>query len=128
MHTKRRQAAVRLWQLNDTAATSIRSLKSIHPQGKYSAVLQDGPSSTSRMRALLGNVIVYLDPQWDEAAVSNWLSSRKLEVVKKLGIVPNIYVIKTGPGLEALATANAFYRSGEMKVAFPDWWQEVVTR
>ena len=77
MHTKRRQAAVRLWQLNDTAATSMRSLKSIHPQGKYSGVLQDGSSSTSRMRALPGNVIVYLDPQWDEAAVSNWLSSRK---------------------------------------------------
>jgi hypothetical protein len=120
MHTKRRQAAVRLWQLNDTAATAIRSLKTIHPQGKYSPVWHDGPSSTGRMRALRGNVIVYLDPQWDEAAVSNWLNSRKLEVVKKLGIVPNIYVIKTGPVLEAQATANAFYRSGEMKVAFPD--------
>lgn len=128
MHTKRRQAAVRLWKLNDTAETAIRSLKTIHPQGKYSAVLHDGPSSTGRMRALPGNVIVYLDPQWDETAVSHWLSSHKLEIVKKLEIGPNIYVIKTGPGLEALATANALYRSGEVKAAFPDWWQEVVTR
>jgi hypothetical protein len=51
-----------------------------------------------------------------------------LEIVKKLEIGPNIYVIKTGLGLEALATANALYRSGEVKAAFPDWWQEVVTR
>jgi len=129
MHTKRRQGAVRLWKLNDTAATTvIRSLKTIHPQGKYSAVLHDGPSGAGRMRALPGNIIVYLDPQWDKTAVSNWLGSHKLEIVKKLEIGPNIYVIKTGPGLEALDTANMLYRSGEVKAAFPDWWQEVVTR
>lgn len=128
MNTKRRQAAVRLWKLNDTAATVIRSLKTIHPQGKYSPVLHDGPGSAGRMRALPGNIIVYLDPQWDAAAVSNWLSSRKLEIVKKLEIGPNIYVIKTGPGMEALDTANALYLSGEVKAAFPDWWQEVATR
>jgi hypothetical protein len=80
------------------------------------------------MRALPGNIIVYLDPQWGEAAVRNWLSSHKLEIVKKLEIGPNIYVIKTGLGLEALDTANALYRSGEVKAAFPDWWQEVAIR
>jgi hypothetical protein len=51
-----------------------------------------------------------------------------LEIVKKLEIGPNIYVIKTGTGLEALDTANALYKSGEVKAAFPDWWQEVATR
>jgi len=126
--TKHKQAAVRLWQLDSTAETAIRSLKASHPQGSYSAVLHDAPVSTGRMRALPGNVIVYLNPQWNQAAVSNWLSARKLEIVKKLEIGPNIYVIKTGPGLEALETANALYRSGEVKAAFPDWWQEVVPR
>lgn len=126
--TKHKQAVIRLWQLDNTAETAIRSLKASHPQGNYSAVLHDGPASTGRMRALPGNVIVYLDPQWGEAAVNNWLSTRKLEIVKKLEIGPNIYVIKTGPGLEALETANALYRSGEVKAAFPDWWQEVATR
>jgi hypothetical protein len=128
MHTKRRQASVRFWKLDNTAATVIRSLKTIHPQGKYSPVLHDAPGSSGRMRALPGNIIVYLDPQWDAAAVSSWLGSHKLEIVKKLEIGTNIYVIKTGPGLEALDTANALYRSGEVKAAFPDWWQEVVTR
>lgn len=128
MPTKHKQAVIRLWQLDNTAETAIRSLKASHPQGKYSAVLHDGPTSTGRMRALPGNVIVYLDPQWNQAAANNWLSARKLEIVKKLEIGPNIYVIKTGPGLEALETANSLYRSGEVKAAFPDWWQEVVTR
>jgi hypothetical protein len=80
------------------------------------------------MRALPGNIIVYLDPQWNEAAVNNWLNTRKLEIVKKLEIGPNIYVIKTGSGLEALETANALARSGEVKAAFPNWWEEVATR
>ncbi len=126
--TKHNQAVVRFWQLDNTAETAIRSLKASHPQGNYSAVFHDGPASTGRMRALPGNIVVTLDPQWDKAAVNNWLSTRKLEIVKKLEIGPNIYVIKTGPGLEALETANALARSGEVKAAFPDWWQEVTTR
>ena len=126
--TKHKQAAIRLWQLDNSAETAIRSLKASHPQGHYSAVFHDGPASTGRMRALPGNVIVYLNPQWDGAAVNKWMSARKLEIVKKLEIGPNIYVIKTGPGLEALETANTLYRSGEVKAAFPDWWQEVATR
>ncbi len=126
--TKREQAAVRLWQLDNTVEPAIRSLKASHPAGKYSAVLHDGPTNTGRMRALPGNIIVYLNPQWDETAVNNWLSARKLEIVKKLEIGLNIYVIKTDPGLEALEIANALYRSGEVTAAFPDWWQEVATR
>lgn len=126
--TKHKQDAVRFWKLSGAAETAIQGLKSIHPQGNYSAVLHDGPSSTGRMRALPGNIIVYLDPQWNRAAVSNWISANKLEIVKKLEIGPNIYVIKTGPGLKALETANALYLSGEVKAAFPDWWQEVATR
>jgi hypothetical protein len=126
--TKHSQAAIRFWQLDNTAETAMRSLKASHPQGNYSAVLHDAPASSARMRALPGNVIVYLDPQWNHAAVNNWLSAHKLEIVKKLEIGPNIYVIKTGPGLEALEIANALYRSGEVKAAFPDWWQEISTR
>jgi hypothetical protein len=128
MTTRHKQAVIRFWQLDNTAEAAIRSLKVSHPQGNYSVVMHDGPASTGRMRALPGNVIVYLDPQWNRVAVNKWLNTRKLEIVKKLEIGPNIYVIKTGPGLEALETANALYRSGEVKAAFPDWWQEVAPR
>ena len=126
--TKHQQASIRLWQLDSAAETAVSSLRSSHPQGKYSAVLHDGPSSGGRMRALPGNVIVYLNPQWQQEEVSNWLNTRKLAIVKKLEIGTNIYVIKSGPGLEALTTANTLYQSGEVLAAFPDWWQEVATR
>ena len=125
--TQHKQAGIRLWRLDNTA-TAIHNIATNYPQGKYSAVMHDAPTSTGRMRALPGNIIVYLNPQWDAAAVSNWLKTRKLEIVKKLEIGPNIYVIKTSPGMEALTTANTLYRSGEVKAAFPDWWQEVSPR
>lgn len=60
--------------------------------------------------------------------MKSWAGSRRLEIVQKLEIGPNVFVLKTGPGLEALETANALYRSGEVIAAFPDWWQEAVTR
>jgi hypothetical protein len=103
-------------------------LSSANQPGNYSPVLHDGPTSTARMRALPGNIIVYLDPAWDGAAVNAWVSKHQLEIIKKLEIGPNIYLIKTGPGLEALNTANALYKSGEVVAAFPDWWKQVTTR
>lgn len=124
---KDKQAGIRLWQ-SGNAAGSIRNLKSAHPTGKYSVVLHDDPTSASRMRALPGNIIVYLDPKWNEAKIRNWLGEHKLEIVKRLAIGPNIYVLKTGPGLEAMEMANSLYRSHEVKAAFPDWWQSVSTR
>ena len=125
---KQRQAGVRLWQINNTGGVAVRGLMTSNPSGNYSPVFHDSPSNNGRMRALPGNIIVYLDPQWDEAKVGSWLSSHKLEKVKKLEIGANVYVIKTPPGLAALEMANMLYRSGEVKAAFPDWWQEVTTR
>jgi hypothetical protein len=128
MTAKHKQPGIRLWQLDNSSGTAPRNIKARHPHGKYSAVLHDGPSSDSRMRALPGNIIVTFDPKWDEKAVNNWLKAHKLEALKKLDIGPNVYVIKTGPGLEALDVANALHQLGEVKAAFPDWWQEVTTR
>lgn len=125
LEVKHKQAGVRLWQMSNTRNVAVRALKTDNPNGKYSPVFHDSPSSASSMRALPGNIIITLDPAWDAAAVSAWLKKRNMEVVKKLEIGPNIYVIKTGPGLEALETANTLYQSGEVKAAFPDWWQEV---
>lgn len=122
--------AVRLWQLSGGVHSekAIQTLSATDQTGKYSPVLHDGPTTTGRMRALPGNVIVYLNPAWDSEAVNAWVSQHQLEIVKKLEIGTNIYIIKTGPGLESLNTANALYRSGEVVAAFPDWWEEVTTR
>ena len=125
---KYNKGAVRVWQMNNTGDAATRSLTTNHPAGKYSPVFHDSSSASGSMRALPGNIIVYLNPTWDAATVDSWVKSHKLEAVKKLDIGPNIYVIKTGPGLEALNTANALYLSGEVSAAFPDWWQEVSNR
>lgn len=126
--SKHNRGAIRLWQMNNTGGVAVGALVVSNPTGKYSPVFHDSASSNGTMRALPGNIIVYLNPTWDATAVSNWVASHKFEVVKKLEIGPNIYVIKTAPGLDALNTANTLYLSGEVSAAFPDWWQEVSTR
>lgn len=80
------------------------------------------------MRALPGNVIVYLNPEWDRNKVAHWMETQGFEVANKLEIRSNAYVLKTGPGMEALQTANTLYESGEVVAAFPDWWLESVMR
>jgi hypothetical protein len=125
---KRSQGAVRFWQMNNAGDTAVRTMAASNATGKYSPVFHVGSNNNSSMRALPGNIIVYLNPTWDATTVANWVKSKKLEVVKKLEIGPNIYVIKTAPGLDALNTANALYLSGEVSAAFPDWWQEVSYR
>lgn len=122
------QASIRLWQVDSTAEIAVSKLRTSHPKGNYSVVLHDGPTGSARMRALPGNVIVYLNPFWKEDEVNNWLVTRKLVMVKKLEFGANIFLIKSGPGLESLTTANKLYQSGEVLAAFPDWWEEVATR
>jgi hypothetical protein len=126
----KRYGTVRLWRLGGgvSAETAVRTLAAKNQTGKYSPVLHDGPTTSGRMRALPGNVILYLNPEWDIATVNAWVNQHQLEIVKKMDIGPNIYVIKTGPGLEALNIANSLYKSGEVVAAFPDWWEEVTTR
>ena len=126
--TKRARTRVRLWQLNNNGNATVRSLTVTYPRGAYSPVFHDSSSASGRMRALPGNVIVYLNPLWDAATVNNWIAAHKLEVVRKLEIGVNVYVIKTAPGLDALDIANSLYLSGEVVSASPNWWEEMATR
>lgn len=122
------QAGIRLWQMNNSGNAAVTGMVTSNPAGKYSPVFHDGPSSSAGMRALPGNVIIQLDPSWSSARANAWLKKRNMQVVKKLNVGSNIFVIKTNPGMEALDAANALYKSGEVKAAYPDWWQEVVTK
>lgn len=125
---KHHQSGICIWQTDNTGGAAVRSLAASNPTGKYSPVFHDSASSSGAMRALPGNIIVYLNPAWDVTMVDSWIKLHKLEVLKKLEAGPNIYLIKTGPGMEALSTANQLYQSGEVVAAFPDWWREVSTR
>ncbi len=122
--------SIRLWRLSNNIKTkaAIESLKSSPANGKFSPVLHDGPSSSGRMRSLPGNIIVHLAPSWEQNLIDDWLSQNNLEVVRKLSIGPNTFVIKTDPGLAALELANRLHDAGEVVAAYPDWWKEAVAR
>lgn len=96
--------------------------------GRYSPVFRDGSNASSKMRALPGNVIVRLNPLWGQAEVDAWAAKAQLEVVNKLAIGPNAYVIKTQPGLASLTTANALSQSSGVMSATPNWWTEMVAK
>ena len=125
-----KQAAVRLWQLdgNAPANTAVTELRDGSPSGRFSPVFHDGSAGAGRKRALPGNIIVYFNPAWSPAQVEQWARDKQLAIVQQMRFGQNIYVIKTGPGLEALETANRLYESGNVVAAFPNWWQEVTTR
>lgn len=121
---KHQQQGVRLWQMNNTSEVAVRGLSGKNPTGQYSSVFHDDQSGIGAMRALPGNIIISLNRAWDAATVNDWFKSKQLEMLKKLEIGTNIYIVKTAPGLEALNKANELYLSGEVVAAFPDWWQE----
>ena len=117
---------VTIWQADDTIPTTqlMSAFKTKTPSGQFSAVWHDNATSQSRLRALPGNIIVFLNPQWDQARVSQWLSDNKLSALKQLTIGTNVFLIETPAGLESLNKANALYESGQVVAAFPNWWQE----
>ena len=124
--------SVRIWEMSspltsDTLLNRV-DLTDSASRSAYSPVWQDTASTASRMRALPGNIIVYLDSGWSLSEVTVWFESRGLEILKKLEIRPNAYLLKTRSGIEALHKANALYESGEVIAAFPDWWLESVMR
>lgn len=123
------RAYVRFWELpSGNAEAAVRSLTKSHPASRLSPVFHDVSSPGGSKRALPGDVIVAFNPSWELPQVNEWISARGLEIVKKLSAGPQVYVLKTAPGIEALETANAIYESGDVMFAMPNWWEELVTR
>ena len=121
---------IRLWELSKDAKLDavLTRAKSLDSSAVYTEVLHDGPSSDAPLRLAPGNVIVYMDPAWSQTKVEQWAAGHKLQIVRKHEAGPNIVVVKTGPGLDALRVANQLYESGTVVAAFPDWWTPKVRR
>ena len=105
--------------------TVIQKLKSRKTLEKYSPIFHEGPSTLSRKRALPGNMIVYLKPEWTQGEVDQWIKKSQLEIIKKLNFGPYVYLVKTSEGLEALNRANLLYKEGEVLAATPEWWEDL---
>lgn len=80
------------------------------------------------MRALPGNIIVRLDPNWSSAQVDAWLASQGLTKIGQLPMANNLLVLSAPPGLASLELANRLQESGTVISAQPDWWQQVERR
>ena len=115
--------SVRYWQLdsNATADQTLKKLATDHVPGRFSPVWHDSPSADGPIRILPGNIIVILDQDWNEEAVTRWLERHQLRMVSRLPFGPNMLLIESDAGLPALQLANQLYSSGEVKAAFPDW-------
>lgn len=85
-------------------------------------------SPGARLMALPGGMIVTFKPEWTDAQVREWASSKGLEVQQRMEITGNWYVLRTEPGLASLEAANALHESGVVVAASPNWWKETVTR
>lgn len=120
--------SVRFWRIDpqSTAKSTISLISTRIKSNPVSAVLHDGASTNSGMRALPGNIILYLNPDWDQATAERWLKQKNLQVISQRKLISNVFVIKSKPGLDSLLKANELYESGEVVAAFPNWWKELV--
>lgn len=124
-------AHIRIWRLPEgiDSGPVTENLNSGADQTvKYSPIFHDAPGPASRKRALPGNIIIYFNPEWNKLTIKQWIAARELLIVSQLAHGPNAYVLKTGPGLEALELANSLHETDGVNAAFPDWWHETVTR
>ena len=126
----RTQGVVRVWKVGGAgdSEAAARSLRLGNPGTAYSPVLRDSLGTKAPMRALPGNFIVHFQLSWDESKVKAWIARNKFEVVQKLEIGPNVYVLKSEAGLASLQRANEVHASGEVVAAYPNWWRELGKR
>ncbi len=120
---------VRFWEIKGDISTQAvaRSLKG-GASSHLSPVLYDSASISGMKRALPGNVLVQMKPDWSQEQIDAWFEAHDLIVVKPLTFAPNTFLIQTGSGLDSLETANRIYETGDVVLASPNWWQEMVAR
>jgi len=128
--SKKPSKSIRWWKLDGAVSSkqALKNLKSTKSTGHFSPVLHDSASSSASKRLLPGNVIVVLDPAWDQATAKAWFEAQNVVVIEALGFTENAFLIKTEAGLDALNTANRLYETGEVKLASPNWWKEIEHR
>ncbi len=92
---------------------------------QISPVLHDSASTSGTKKALPGNVLVQMKPEWSQQQIDTWFKQHHLIVIKPLSFAPNAFLIQTETGFESLNTANRIYETGDVILASPNWWQEM---
>lgn len=118
-------AQVRLWALPGADAQQL--IESMSASSRLSPVFGDLPRG-GRLRALPGGIMVHFQAHWDPARIREWLLTRELTTGERLEFLDNAWWIPTLPGLPALWIANTLYETGQVRAAYPDWWEETGLR
>ena len=82
-------------------------------------------TDTGQLVSPVGGVILSLDRSWSSQAVDEFLEANDLEDVEPLGI-PNVYLVDTEAGLEAIEFANRLARLPGVVSCSPNLWTEEV--
>jgi hypothetical protein len=119
---KGQHGGTKLWKVA-SPKSAVKKSAAMKPGAGVSPVFREGGHPGGRIMSLPGNVVVFFKSDWSEQTVKDWVAAQNLEIVDKLNIGKNAYVIKTGPGLESLNLANKLQESGEVESATPNWWK-----
>jgi hypothetical protein len=92
-----------------------------------SEVFQDQERG-GRLRALPGNVVVTLDPNWSSDRVDEWVRVNGQRLVQRIDISGNVLVLESPPGMASLDLATRLNEQSEVVAAQPNWWVEVGRR
>jgi len=125
----RRKGSVRIWKIKNTAM--LRSLeKGIVPQAyrKFSSPVFSSNPGGGAVRALPGNVFVSFKSDWKRTQIELFSAKNNLEIISRLKLPGNIYLVKTNPGIDALNLANKLRGLPGVVASYPDWWLEVSFR
>ena len=121
---------VRFLNIGEEGVTTQRIEKGINQNNntRISPVLHDVASTSGVKKALPGNVLVQMKPDWSQEKINSWFEGHGLTAIKSLTFAPNTFLIQTKPGLDAIDTANRIYETGDVILSSPNWWQERVAR
>lgn len=104
--------------------SQLKKQKSGKDDSNQYPVFVEHPNSPKLM-ALPGNIIVKLNPDFSEEDVKAWAKKNDVELVEKLNIIGNVYVVASEPGLKCLELANSLRKADDVKYAIPNWQKQV---
>ncbi len=119
---------VRFFKIDDESIKATGRSLNTGTNSQFSPVLHDVASMSATKKALPGNVLVQMKPDWGQGKIEAWFEEHDLIVIKSLTFAPNAFLIQTSSGLDSLNTANRIFETGDVVLASPNWWREMVAR
>ncbi len=87
----------------------------------FSPILRDG---SGVIRALPGNVIIFMNQSWSKEKVYAWAKQEGLTIISQLSTSQNIYIVESPIGLQSLYLAIKLREKTGVIKAIPNWWRK----